>query len=165
MISDFSILKGVSPASSFQSLILKNIIGFLSKIDVSVLSETSFIELLDSKMITVSLVHKDDADTIVTLNVFSEHATLWYTSCDIYFDDYSGDFKINEFKKIYKNCLSGKYETIEFYLKNKLIYSSTSLLDYEKTCIVPNVLFSKFYKKMFKGKFIEKRVRFKSFIR
>lgn len=164
MINDLTILRQIAKTTKFQSLILANIDGFIDNIDLLILDDHSFINIDSGNLITLSLLHKEDIDTNVTLNIFADYATLWYTSCKIHFDDYTGAFDVDNFREIYKNCLLGNYTTTDYYLNEKLIYSSTRLLGTDKNCVSPNVFFSRFYIRFFAHKFIEKQVTFKPFM-
>jgi hypothetical protein len=162
MITDFDKLTNVSGSTHFQSVILKNIEELLDQIYLTVLSTYSYIEI-KKNVIIVSFVHKQDSDTIVTLNILESHATLWYSACNIYFDK---DLDINYFKQIYKNCLLGNYETTDFYLKKKIIFSSTTLLNNNiEKCIIPRTFFYKVYIWLYKKNFTLKKIKYKSFLR
>ncbi|MGF7080065.1 hypothetical protein [Mucilaginibacter sp. UYCu711] len=158
MIENFLQLKSNSVKSDFQFLILRNIEEMLDGVNISLFSQHSFIDTTKDS-ITISLVHKDDSDTIATLNIFTDRISLWYGSCEINFDSF--DLDINYFKDVYQDCLNGNYITTDFFLRNKLIYSSTTLTTSGKKCLMP--FFYRLYIKFYQRKFTSKQVHYKSF--
>ncbi|ASU35278.1 hypothetical protein MuYL_3393 [Mucilaginibacter xinganensis] len=158
---DIDKLKRNSNKSKFQSWILDNIEMLLNQIDENTLSNESSVEA-DGQLMTIYLVHKMDSDTIVILNILKDHVSLWVGENNLYFDINSD---INYFKDIYLNCLKGDYETTEYFFKDKLIFSITYLLKYNDVQFIKShTFFYPFYKWLYKGKFILKHSKYKSFI-
>lgn len=161
MIESFNQIEHYTKLTKFQSNILDSILPLLLKINLSDLSDYSFINE-SNNCINISLVHKDDNDTNITLNVFEGHVQLNYTSCVISYED---NFDIEEFSNIYKSCLLGNYTLIEFYVGRKLILSKTSSENtHLNEFIIPHTVFYKAYFWYYKNKFVFNTVNFKSFI-
>lgn len=161
MIESFYQIENYRRQSKFQSDILNAIFPLLLKINLDDLSSYSFIKKTND-YVSISLVHKDDTDTNITLNVFKDHVNLNYIS---FINGYDDDFDITEFSNIYESCLLGDYSIIEFYAGRKLILSRASSenphLDGD---ILPNSIWHKLYFWLYKDKFVLETVKFKSFI-
>ncbi len=160
MIQDLKSISSGKKTTHFQSSLLSKIAPLLEKVNLDDLRNTSIVEANDY-VITISLVHKDDMDTIITLNISRDHASLWYTSCDLYVSD---DFDMDFFYEIYEKCLYGNYETNDVYYKKKLIYSVTIINESDITCTLPYSFFYKIYIRYFKMSLTYKTIKFKSFI-
>jgi len=160
MIKDFTAIEILNGTSNFQSTILNEIKSLTRSVNFTALSEYSYVNVND-KHITISLVHVEDADTVVAINVFRDRVSLWYSSCEIAFEN-DETFDILYFTKFYQKCLSGEYVTDDFYYKEKLLFSITTLL--EEQCIVPSTMFYKLYVFLFKRQIVKKTVSYQSFI-
>jgi hypothetical protein len=159
MIKDFTAIESLNGKSNFQSTILNEIKSLTSEVNFAMLSEYSYVDVND-KHISISLVHLKDADTIITINVFRDRISFWYSSCDIVFEN-DETFDIVYFKKFYQKCLLGDYFTDDFYYKGKHLLSVTNLLG--QRCTIPFSMLYKFYFFLFEKQITMKRVSYCSF--
>src|ERR1700744_5237231 len=103
MIENFDELKETR-ISYFKSLVLNSIEELLDRVDINIISENSYIEIRKN-IVTISLVHKDDNDSIVTLNILEDHVTLCFSDNEILFE--KEDIDLDYLKDIYFKCLVG----------------------------------------------------------
>ena len=160
MIENFNELKEAR-ISYFKSFVLNSIEELLDRVDISSLSRNSYIEI-KKNVVIISLVHKDDNDSIVALNILEDHVTLCFSDNEIRFEKENID--LSYLKDLYLKCLIGGYETTDLYYKEKLIYCSTILIGTDIIRSVPRSLFYRVYIWFYKKDLVAKIVRFKSFI-
>jgi len=161
MIEKIDALKNALNKSKFQQNVLTNIENLLDRVDLKRLNSSSFIEA-EKGTITIYLVHELDKNTIVILNILENHASLWFGENNIYLDEHSDTGYLGS---IYKDCLEGLYRTDDYYIKRKLIFSITYMLNYKDIRFLSaRTPFYLFYKWFYKGAYIQKTVEYKSFI-
>ncbi|MDP9080018.1 MAG: hypothetical protein M3O71_21540 [Bacteroidota bacterium] len=161
MIKNFEKLKISSNRSDFQALVLDNFENLFSKINISWLDDKSFIEI-ESKVITIYLIHKEDQDTIVILNIFKKHISLWVGENNLYFDE---DVDFSYLKDVYFDCLAGNYKTTDYYYKKRIVFSNTFFLNHKELHFRSSRSFFYFVTKyFFKDSYILKELSYKSFM-
>lgn len=160
MIENFSELKEAR-ISYFKSLVLKSIEETLDRVNLSILSTNSYIEI-SKNIVIISLVHKDDKDSIVSLNILEDHVTLCFSDNEIRFEKENID--LDYLKGLYLKCLTGEYETTDLYYKEKLIYCSAKILDTDIIIRTPRSLVYTIYVWFYYKYLITKTVKFRSFI-
>lgn len=161
MIPNFDIFNNLSQLSAFQAKAIDYIKPTLSRIDSGCLADSSYIEIADNRIV-ISICHKDDNNSLVSLNIFQDYIKIWYSECDIYIDK---DILFGKFPLIVEEIILGNYNTQDCYFRNKLIFSSTNFLNIEiQECVIPYTFFYKLYRHFFSGKLYFKERLYKSFI-
>jgi len=153
--------------SSFQHSIISSIEDLLNRIDLYQLHEKSFIEITE-KYIAISLLHVDDTDTVVTVNILREHISLWYSEWELRFNNDPEitspyDLPLNQFHLILENCLEGDYYVDNYYYKDMRLLSTMHLAGIERIPTRTISIFYKFYLWFYKKKITVKRHIYLSF--